>query len=232
MIDWSAIDTVLLDMDGTLLDLHFDNYFWLTHLPRRYAEQQGLCPDAATQQLRQRFHDKRGTLDWYCLDYWSRELAVDVRALKEEIQHLIAERPHAIDFLQKLKSAGKRRVLVTNAHPQSLELKLSLTAIGDHLDLIISSHHYGVPKESPLFWQALERDIGFDGATTLFIDDSEAILAAAQRFGISQLCCIRQPDSRLEASYRGQFPAIHHFDEIIPEALATGAEPGTGVAGG
>ena len=34
---WRDIDTVLLDMDGTLLDLHYDNHFWLepvsyTHL--------------------------------------------------------------------------------------------------------------------------------------------------------------------------------------------------------
>ena len=26
MINWQQIDTVFLDMDGTLLDLHFDNY--------------------------------------------------------------------------------------------------------------------------------------------------------------------------------------------------------------
>ena len=34
--DWRAIDTVLLDMDGTLLDLRFDNYFWLELVPRKY----------------------------------------------------------------------------------------------------------------------------------------------------------------------------------------------------
>ncbi|HBT55971.1 MAG TPA: haloacid dehalogenase, partial [Pseudomonas sp.] len=33
MLNWNAIDTVLLDMDGTLLDLHFDNHFWLEHMP-------------------------------------------------------------------------------------------------------------------------------------------------------------------------------------------------------
>ena len=32
LIDWTHIDTVLLDMDGTLLDLSFDNWF----APGRY----------------------------------------------------------------------------------------------------------------------------------------------------------------------------------------------------
>ena len=29
-IDWTQLDTILLDMDGTLLDLEFDNHFWGT----------------------------------------------------------------------------------------------------------------------------------------------------------------------------------------------------------
>jgi 5'-nucleotidase len=216
MIDWSAIDTVLLDMDGTLLDLHFDNVFWLSHLPRRYAEHHGLCPDQTSRQLHQRFNAIRGTLDWYCLDYWSRELAVDIRQLKEEIQHLIAERPHAIHFLEQIKLAGKERILVTNAHPGSLDLKLSLTGIGQHLDRIISSHQYRAPKESEIFWQTLSRETGFNPARTLFIDDSETILAAAQQFGVRHLLCIHQPDSQLDNHYEGRFGAIHHFDEILP----------------
>ena len=32
-LDWTSIDTVLLDMDGTLLDLRFDNWFWQEHVP-------------------------------------------------------------------------------------------------------------------------------------------------------------------------------------------------------
>ncbi|MCP4043692.1 MAG: haloacid dehalogenase, partial [Gammaproteobacteria bacterium] len=35
VINWNSIHTVLLDMDGTLLDLHFDNQFWLEHVPLR-----------------------------------------------------------------------------------------------------------------------------------------------------------------------------------------------------
>ncbi|MCK9502612.1 MAG: GMP/IMP nucleotidase [Porticoccaceae bacterium] len=216
MIDWRAIDTVLLDMDGTLLDLHFDNYFWITYLPRRYAEHHGLCPDKASADLHRIFHEKRGTLDWYCLDYWSRQLGVDIRALKEEIQHLIQERPHAIHFLQQLKEAGKKRYLITNAHRKSLELKLSLTGIGGELDALISSHDFGHPKESAQFWQKLREMTGFDPARTLFIDDSLSVLKAAETFGIAYLCAIRQPDSRANALDTEHFTAIHHFDEIFP----------------
>ncbi|NLD01354.1 MAG: haloacid dehalogenase, partial [Gammaproteobacteria bacterium] len=41
-LPWAHIDTVLLDMDGTLLDLHFDNFFWLKYLPQCYAEKNNL----------------------------------------------------------------------------------------------------------------------------------------------------------------------------------------------
>jgi putative hydrolase of the HAD superfamily len=227
MIDWRAIDTVLLDMDGTLLDLHFDNYFWITYLPRRYAEHHGLCPNQASADLHKIFHEKRGTLEWYCLDYWSRQLAVDIRALKEEIQHLIRERPHAISFLQQLKRAGKKRYLITNAHRKSLELKLSLTGIGAELDALISSHDFGYPKESPEFWQKLTETTGFDPSRTLFIDDSLSVLKAAERFGIAYLCAIRQPDSQAQLMDTAHFTAIHHFDEIFPCAnTATASDNG------
>lgn len=225
MIDWRAIDTVLLDMDGTLLDLHFDNHFWLTHLPARYAEHHGLCPDEATQKLHQLFHEKRGTLDWYCLDFWSRSLAVNIRQLKEEIQHLIAERPDAVQFLRALKATGKQRILITNAHRESLELKLAATGIEAELDLIISSHDYGYPKEDQQFWRALADQVPFDPARTLFIDDSLAVLTAAERYGIKYLCAIRQPDSKKTAVDTGHFPAIDHFADIFPGIQFPGIQP-------
>ncbi|HEY5717735.1 MAG TPA: haloacid dehalogenase-like hydrolase, partial [Motiliproteus sp.] len=129
MLDWNAIDTVLLDMDGTLLDLHFDSYFWLQHLPARYAAIHGVAPDLARQQLLERIMKEQGSLNWYCVDYWSRELQVDIAALKHEVADKVAFRPQVQDFLHALRKAGKRAVIVTNAHRKSLGLKLERTGL-------------------------------------------------------------------------------------------------------
>lgn len=219
MIDWSAIDTVFLDMDGTLLDLHFDNYFWLHHLPQRYAEHHNLNPDQAIEDLLRQFASKQGTLDWYCTDYWSNALSVDIPALKREVSHLIAERPQVRRFLQNLGAGHRSRVLITNAHRHSLSLKLEITGIDTLLDQVISSHDYGAPKESRAFWQQLRTHVIFDPDRALFIDDSEAVLCAAREFGIRHLLCIRQPDSKQARRINLAFPAIDHFDELLPAAL-------------
>ena len=36
-VDWTKVDHVLLDMDGTLLDLAFDNDFWGHQIHAHYA---------------------------------------------------------------------------------------------------------------------------------------------------------------------------------------------------
>lgn len=218
MIDWQKIDTVLLDMDGTLLDLHFDNYFWLQHLPIRYAEHFGLCPDEATRDLHQLIASRQGTLEWYCLDYWTGQLGIDIVQLKEEINHLIRERPFVREFLDELQKTGRKRVLITNAHRGSLDIKLRITGIDSSLDTIISSHDYGAPKESQAFWDRLETELRLDPARTLFIDDSEPVLTAARDFGIGQLLGIALPDSQREAKTFNDFQAIQHFDELLPVA--------------
>ncbi len=215
MLNWNHIDTVLLDMDGTLLDLHFDNYFWLSHLPQRYAQIHKMDLDSASRHLQERISAHEGTLAWYCLDFWSRELGVDIRELKEEIKHKIQVRPFAHDFLQRLRDAGKKTLLITNAHPLSLELKLEVTAIDRLLDIVISSHQFQSPKEEQQFWQQLVKQEQFDPARALFIDDSPRILQSARDFGIGQVVGIHQPDSQSPRTI-DSFPAIHHFDEIMP----------------
>lgn len=219
MINWQEIDTVLLDMDGTLLDLHFDNYFWLKHLPQRYAEIHNVDQETARAQLMAQIEARQGTLQWYCLEHWSRSLCVDIRGLKQEIQHKIQIRPHVETFLTRLAEHGKRRLLITNAHPQSLSLKLERTAIDRWLDGIISSHELNEPKEAQAFWHNLQARESFDPDRTLFIDDTPRVLQSAKDYGIRHLLCIHQPDSQVERSIE-DYPSIHHFDEITPPELA------------
>lgn len=217
-LPWNDIASVLLDMDGTLLDLHFDNHFWREHVPLRYAERHGLAVEAAKQALFPRFRAVEGRMEWYCVDYWSRELELDIAELKREVDHLIAIHPQVIPFLDRMRALGKRIVLVTNAHQKALDLKLQRTQLGGHFDALICSHDYGKPKEDPSFWRWLQTREPFTASQALFIDDSLPVLRSARDYGIQHLICISQPDSKAPARRIEEFPAIAGFHEIMPPA--------------
>jgi HAD superfamily hydrolase (TIGR01509 family) len=213
---WPEIETVLLDMDGTLLDLHFDTHFWLEHVPVRYAEANMLPLDIAREQLMKRYRQAEGKLEWYCVDYWSEELKLDIEVLKQEVDHLIQLRPDVIDFLQALNRAGKQRVLVTNAHGKSLSLKMKKTPIGDHLDEIITAHDIGLPKEDVDFWDKLQQRQAFSRSRTLLIDDSIKVLNSAEQYGIKHLRAILQPDSKLDPDPQDHYIHVDRFVDIMP----------------
>ena len=220
IIPWAGIDTVLLDMDGTLLDLHYDNHFWQVYVPEKFAERHGLPRDEAHAECFRRYNAKAGTLDWYCVDYWTEQLELDIAQLKEELSHLIAVHPDVTEFLGALKAVGKRVALVTNAHRKSLNLKMDRTGLAVHFDALHVSHEYGVAKEDPAFWAALRRSEPFDPARTLLVDDSLPVLRSARTFGITHLCAVHRPDTRLPEKDVGEFGAIRRFAEIMPGPLA------------
>ena len=216
MIDWNQIDTVLLDMDGTLLDLHFDNHFWLQHVPKRYAETHAVTLDQAKARLYEHYKSIEGTLEWYCVDHWSQALGLDIALLKAEVNHLIAVHPHVVDFLEAMRHLGKRVVLVTNAHQKSLKLKMERTQLHGYFDAVVCAHDLRLPKEHANFWDTFQQIEPFDKQRTLFVDDSPSVLAAARRYGIGSLLAVLKPDSRSPAKAAGEFDAIHDFSEIIP----------------
>jgi len=215
MIDWKKIDTVLLDMDGTLLDLNFDNHFWKEFVPLKYAEQQGISKALAKQQLEPQFKSMEGKLEWYCLDYWSHALQLDIAGLKAEISKLIAVLPHVTEFLEKLQQSSQKVLLVTNAHRGSLGLKMEKTCLQPFFDHIISSHDLGVPKEHAEFWGLLQQQQPFDKQTTLLIDDSLAVLNSARLFGIAHLISVSKPDSKQPKKNITDYPAIEDFRELM-----------------
>ncbi len=220
MLDWKAIQTVFLDMDGTLLDLHFDNHFWLEHVPLRYAEKHGLSHEAAQDALAPRYRKVVGTMDWYCVDYWTRELGLDIALIKEEVGHLIAVHPHVIPFLAALRGSRQRTVLVTNAHHKSLALKMSKTRLDGYFDAVICAHDIGIPKEHPEFWGKFQSVERFDPVATLLVDDSLPVLRSARDYGIAHLLAVHRPDTQQPAKDVAEFDAIHDFLEIMPRSFA------------
>lgn len=215
MIDWNKINTVLLDMDGTLLDLNFDNHFWKEFVPLKYAQKQGLSMQSAKDTLAPRFKSMEGRLEWYCLDYWSRELELDITGLKAEISGLITVLPHVMDFLEMIRRSPKKVLLVTNAHRDSLGLKMEKTCLIPFFDGIVSSHDYGKPKEHAGFWALLQKEHHFEKTNTLLIDDSLAVLDSARHFGIEHLISVSKPDSGLPKKQIIEYPAIEDFRELM-----------------
>jgi putative hydrolase of the HAD superfamily len=182
-------------MDGTLLDLRFDNYFWLDLVPRRYGERHGISPAEARERLLPRIDAWRGRLEWYCVDHWTAELGLDIVALKVEEREHIRFLPDSEQFLQRLSSLGKRRLLTTNAHPKALAVKHGQTGIGRYFDVLISAHVVGSPKETPAFWTRLAETHAIEPATTLFVDDSPPVLRAAREAGVRWIYQTLRPDS-------------------------------------
>ena len=219
MVNWSEINTVLLDMDGTLLDLNFDTEFWLEHIPSTLAKKKNISLEDAKKEMMSKYHSVSGQIEWYCLDYWQKELDLPILELKLEISHLIRIRDDVIPFLDALKVAGKRIVLVTNAHPDSLSLKIEKTQLDSHISELISCHIFGVTKESQKLWKKLQSHLNFESESTLFIDDSQQVLLAAQEFGIKHIMAVANPNSQIPAKELDGFINIEDYRSLLNDIV-------------
>jgi len=216
-LDWTQVEWVILDMDGTILDLAYDNYFWRELLPQRYAAARGLSLPQAAAELLPKFQAVQHTLPWYCTDYWSEVTGLDVAALKHEIRDRIRALDGAEQFLQHVRDSGRRLWLATNAHCASWSLKMEHTGLRHYFDQIVSSHDYGAPKEDATFWQRFQADKPFVSRRALFVDDSLPVLQAARDFGIAQVIGLRHPDSTLPPRQDLAWnPVVDRIEHLIP----------------
>lgn len=215
MIDFACIDTVLLDLDGTLLDKYFDDYFWQHLVPEKYAIKHDISFGKAKERLFELYDTQEGTLNWTDIDFWSRELDLDIPALKEQIAHLIDVHPNVEQFLTRLRQKGKQVYLVTNAHYKVLDLKMAKTKLAGYFDKCFTSFELQCPKEQLCFWQKLEELIGFDKGKTLLIDDTVCVLQTAQAYGIRFLLHKTKSSSRKQPAGAEGFETIEDFSEIM-----------------
>ena len=220
-IDWRSIDDVLLDMDGTLLDLHYDATFWLNNVHSIVANLTGEPEHVIQERFHRELKKHEGTLAWYCTDYWADFFGIDLIEAKQQLAHLIRFRPHAEQFLNVLKSLPLRTLIATNAHPDVIQLKLNVVPLEDMVDGIVSSHQYGVAKEHPDFWRALFDEYAINPDRALFMDDSSKVLDAADRAGVREVVEIRHPN--LSEPPRSTWKqGIDDFDVLFPGLEALG----------
>ncbi|WP_234981627.1 GMP/IMP nucleotidase [Fontimonas thermophila] len=222
-MNWTEVEWVLLDMDGTVLDLAFDNYFWRELVPQRYAQKNGLTLEHARAVLKPKFEAVMHTLPWYCTDYWSALTGLDMAALKAEVKHRIGPVPGAEAFLQAVRRSGRRLWLATNAHPDSWRLKLEYTGFGRYFERVICSHDVGYPKEDLRFWSAVCEAHPFARTRTLFVDDSLPVLLAARAFGIGQVIGIRKPDGTQPERPLDAVPSVRTLADLTPALTAADA---------
>lgn len=222
IVNWGEVEWVLLDMDGTVLDLAYDNFFWRELVPQRYALRHNMTVEAARAALEPRFREVQHTLPWYCTDYWSELTGLNMAALKRETRHLIGALDGAVEFLVAVKESGRPLWLATNAHRDSWALKLEHTGLAPLFDKIVCSHDFGAPKEDPRFWTRFVAAHPFDSARSLFVDDSLPVLRAARDFGIGQVVAISHPDTSQPPREVSEFPAVARLGQLRPRLPVAG----------
>ncbi|QKQ24690.1 HAD-IA family hydrolase [Candidatus Ruthia endofausta] len=215
-IDWSSIDTILLDMDGTLLDLHFDLYFWMEYMPLVFANKYNLTHQQSKDKIYPILRAEEGKLHWYCLDYWQKVFKLNIAELKEDVAHLIQIHPFVLDFLAQAKQHKKRIYLVTNAHRKTIQLKMRITNLSQYFNAIISSHDYNAAKEEQDFWHQLNKAIHLNKQKSIFFDDSLSVLNAAKQYGIASIVAINKPSSNMDMKSIKGFINIETFEHMLP----------------
>ncbi|MBI3358877.1 MAG: HAD hydrolase-like protein [Nitrospirae bacterium] len=213
---WEEIDFVLLDLDGTLLDKHFDDYFWEEHIPEQYAKLMQISIKDAKTEIYAAYKVQEGKLVWTDIDYWSNRFNMDIPALKESVSHLVAVHEGVFPFLEFLQCAGKRVAVLTNAHAKAVEIKLTKIPLRPYLQKIVSANEVGFPKEVCGYWEAAEKIVGFKKERSLFVDDNEEVLMMAKLFGIKHLVYKSYASSQIDRRDSNRFVSIRHFSEIVP----------------
>lgn len=208
-------DTLMLDMDGTVLDLAYDNYVWQELMPEEYAKQSGISADKARDYLYTKYRNAEGRLDWYCVDHWREQTGLDILAIHRSVNERIGYLPGAKHFLEAVSKLDIRLLMVTNAHRDTLAIKTEVTGITEYFDQIYTSHDIGHAKEDQPFWQALQEAEPFDPERTLLVDDNISVLRSARQFGVEMLLTVTCPDTTAPARDGREFAGIEGVIDLL-----------------
>lgn len=176
----------LIDLDGVILDTKYDNYFWQTHIPKIYAKVHNISESDAINVTHTLFYYKKKTMEWYDINYWSNILSIDIaeEKLKKENMDKISLKKGSLEVLDKLKRTRKKLFLITNAHRDTLNIKLKKFDISKYFDDMICSHELGYVKEDIQFWHILRIKLQLDLKYSALIEDTFDNILSAHHAGL------------------------------------------------
>lgn len=213
-IEWDQIDDVLLDMDGTLLDRHFDNFFFEEELPRRYAAMHRLEFEESRDRLMAMYRSVEGELAWTDLHYWTQRVGIDIVAMHKELDHMIGFLPGAEEFLVYVRRLGKRITIITNAHEAGVSVKTARTGLDRQVDRIVDAFEVGYLKMRTEYWPACQRLVGFDPKRSLYVDDDESCLEAAKIFGVGRIVHSAKSSSQLPPAPSASYVSVERLSHL------------------
>ncbi len=166
------IQGAIFDLDGTLLD---SMWIWDT-IGQRYLESQGIQPPQdLTQRVRsmtlsqcaQYFHDQLG------VSASPEDIALKVNQMvEEEYRYKLLLKPHAKEFLEKLKGQGVHMCVCTASDRPLVEAALERLGVLQLFDFVITCTEEGLGKDTPhLFERALLR-LGTPKESTVIFEDA------------------------------------------------------------
>ncbi|KAE9527815.1 GMP/IMP nucleotidase [Testudinibacter aquarius] len=215
IIDWDNIDTILFDLDGTLIDLHLDAYFWKQLVPQTYADKEGLDAQTCHARIQQLYRDIEHSMQWYDIDHWAKTLDLPIREMQRQHALNTQVRSGVYPLLESLQKLDKQLILLTDSHPFSLQVKMDNCNLSSYFEQLLSSHQFQRPKMHSALWQSVYQHCQLNPDRTLLIDDMEPVLDQAKSNQMAYTLGITTPDSQQPPKQFNNHPSITDFQTLL-----------------
>ena len=127
------------------------------------------------------------------------EHAANIAAYHERWPEMVAgDIPGTVEVLAELRAAGVPLYALTNWSAETFAITRGRFEFLEWFDGLLVSGEERVTKPDPAIFRLLLDRFGLDPAATVFVDDSEANVAAARRLGIDAIRFTGPEDLRRE----------------------------------